>query len=145
MFSALLKVLAMIPLCCAGVLACAANQSAQETPNPLWSMLIDTSAPEFSTQVGKLQERMTRCRAGQAVLYRDTGMTKVIVEPPKHSICQWNISIETEGHKASFVCSPAVGSSPLPTFFLSTPSSAELAQLRCEPAGIRPEPNPKRR
>ena len=145
MFSTLLKILAMIPLCCAGVLACAANQSAQEAQDPMWSMLIDTSAPEFSTHVGVLRERMTRCRAGQAVLYRDTGMTKVIVEPPKHRICRWNISIETEGHKASFVCSPPVGSSPLPTFFFSTPSAAELARLRCEPAGIRPEPNPTRR
>ena len=140
MFSPLLKVLAMITLCCAGVLACAASQSAQEPLNPTWSMLIDTSAPEFTTRVGKLRERMTHCRAGQAVLYRDTGMTRVIVEPLKHGICQWNLSIETEGHKALFVCSTAVGSIPLPTLFFPYPSSAELARLSCESTGIRPAP-----
>ena len=143
MFSALLKILAMIPLCCAGVLACAANQSAQEAQDPMWSMLIDTSAPEFSTHVGVLRERMTRCRAGQAVLYRDTGMTKVIVEPPKHRICRWNISIETEGHKASFVCSPPVGSSPLPTSFSLPPQRLSSPGCAVSQRGSGQSPTPR--
>ena len=143
MFISLLKVLKLMLLCSIGALASAANQSAQETAAPIWSMLIDTSAPEFSTRAGKLRERMTLCRAGRAVLYRDTGMTRIIVEPLNQGNCRWKLSIETEGSKASFVCSPPVGPSPLPTFFFSTPSAAELARLRCEPAGSGQSPTPR--
>ena len=140
MFISLLKSLGMMLICGIGTFANAANQSTQEPVDRVWSMLIDTSAPEFSTQVGKLRERMTRCRAGRAVLYRNTGMTRVIVEPLRHGYCKWRLFIETEGHKVSFSCAPKVGARPPRAFFFPHPSSAELARLQCEPIGIRSEP-----
>jgi hypothetical protein len=145
MFITVLKSLGMLMLCCVSALACAASQPAQEASPPLWSMLIDTSTPKFSTQEAKLRERMTRCSAGKAVIHRDTGMTQIGVAPLKSGSCQWSLSIEIEGHTTSFVCAPPIGTSPLPSMLISRPSPAELARLRCGSTDMDPKTGPLKR